>query len=108
MEHPDSTDRVSAEMPLSLHEERTVLWVNRRLFYGNLAIAALLGAGFHAWKFMGINLLVHAIAAWVTIRSPDLPAIYLRYRRQDRYYRPWGEPLVRNRRPDGFGRNMGT
>lgn len=86
---------------------RTVLRVERRLFYFNAAIAMLLATVMHFWWLALADLvIVHLLAMWVTAKHPDMIAVYLKYRKQADLYRSWVWPgnWQRNRRPEGFGR----
>lgn len=100
-------DHSSATLDIALMEPRTVWRVERRLFYFNAAIATTLAIVIRFWKLALIDMaIMHVLAMWVTVKHPDMIAIYLRYRKQGDFYRPWVSPMgwVRNRRPDGFGR----
>jgi type IV secretory pathway TrbD component len=83
------------------------LGVEKRMFYLNAALAAITGVGLHVWWLLAVNVVVHLFLMWVTASNPDIIRVYIKYRRQGDYYRPWGEPMVCNRRPEGYGRGMG-
>lgn len=105
----DSDTFESASTDKSLMPSRTVMRVDKRLFYINLALGTLIAM---VIRFPLIALcqvvVVHFVAMWITQKRPELPAIYLRYRQQADLYRAWisGSAKVwrRNRRPEGFGR----
>lgn len=99
----------SASTDLALMEHRAILGVERRLFYGNLAIAMIVATVMRFWELaLAGVVVVHMLAMWTTVKHPDMFAIYLRYRKQADLYRSWvsGSPKYweRNRRPEGFGR----
>lgn len=96
----------SALVPTALQLPVTTLGVDRRAFYFNLGLAAFLGVGARLWWLLLLNLWVHLLLMWLTHRHPDLVAVYMQYRSQGDFYRPWGEPKLRNRRPEGYGRGM--
>lgn len=96
----------SASVPTAMHVPKTVLGVERRLYHFNLAFGVLLFSIFRVWWILLVPVLGHLAGVLITTKYPDLVAVYLRYRRQATYYRPWGEPLARNRRPEGYGRAM--
>ncbi len=87
-------------------EERTVLRVERRLFYFNAALLIVFISILRFWQLGVLNILLHFAAMWLTSAHPDLLQVYFRYRTQADYYRPWvsARGWLRNRRPDGFGR----
>ena len=101
------TAQTSAPVPIAMHVPRTTLGVERMVFAINIGAAMLLFSIFRsAWVAL-TPALFHFVGMWLTKRYPDLVRVYMRYRRQHDYYRPWGEPRVCNRRPDGYGRGMG-
>jgi type IV secretory pathway TrbD component len=97
---------ISAPVYAALMEPRTVLRVERRMFYFNAAMAVIFIIALKFWKLASVNVLLYFAAMWTTAKHPDLIAIYLRYRLQADLYRPWVSAVgwIRNRRPEGFGR----
>jgi hypothetical protein len=101
-----ATDMSSAMVPVAMHVPRTTLGVERKLFHVNIGLGVLLFSIFKTWWIFPAPLIGHFVGLFITLRYPALVDIYLKYRRQGDYYRPWGEPRVCNRRPEGYGRDL--
>jgi len=100
------TDKSSAMVPVAMQVPRTNWGMERKLFYLNIGLGVLLFAIFRAWWVIAVPLVGVFAGVFITLRYPALLDIYLKYSRQGDYYRPWGEPRVCNRRPEGYGRDM--